>query len=479
MTMIEPDKATGSSDTGRHDRTDLPEPAARPTLESAPDAASPRSTSGDLHQIVIVGGGAGGLVLATKLGHKLGRRKKARITLIDVSLTHIWKPLLHEVAVGTMDSHKDDVIYLGHAKSHSFNFQQGRMDGLDRSRREVILAPVLDAEGREVIGRRAIRYDTLVIAVGGICNDFGTPGVKEHCMFLDTHQQAEQVQRRLLNACLRAQNQEGPLKEGQLNVAIIGAGATGVELAAELHRAMRELVAYGLDRIDPERDVKISLIEAGPTVLPALPPRLSEATINELHRLGVQIHTGERVVEVTEEGVRTQSGLFIPAELKVWSAGVKAPEFLRNLDGLETNRLNQLVVNETLNAIIDDNIFVLGDCAYCPQPGSDRPVPPRAQAAYQQAQTLAKTLSLRLQGQPPRRFVYKDYGSLVSLSYSSVGNLMGNLLGSVMIEGKLARLTYLSLYKKHQLALHGPTWVALASLINLMRLRTEPRLKLH
>ena len=133
-----------------------------------------------------------------------------------------------------------------------------------------------------------MHYDTLVIAVGGICNDFGTPGVQEHCMFLDNHSQADQVQRRLLNACLRAQLQEGPLQEGQLGVAIVGAGATGVELAAELHKATRRLVAYGLDRIDPERDVKISLIEAGPRVLPALPERLAEATTEELQRLGVR-----------------------------------------------------------------------------------------------------------------------------------------------------------------------------------------------
>jgi len=374
-----------------------------------------------------------------------------------------------------LDSHKDDVIYLGHAKAHHFNFQQGRMDGLDRSRREVSLAPILDAEGREVIPRRTVTYDTLVMAIGDICNDFGTPGVKEHCMFLDTHRQAEQVQRRLLNACLRAQLQEGPLQEGQLHVAIIGAGATGVELAAELHKATRELVAYGLDRIDPERDVRITLIEAGPTVLPALPARLSEATLNELRRLGVQVHTGERVVEVNERGVSTASGLFVPAELKVWSAGVKAPDFLRDLDGLETNRFNQLVVDETLKVTRDDDIFAIGDCAACPQPGSDRPVPPRAQAAYQEAQVLAQTLRARLRGQPPHKFTYKDYGSLVSLSYSSVGNL----LGSVMVEGKIARLTYLSLYKQHQMALHGLTWVVLVTLINFIRLKTEPRLKLH
>jgi len=106
-------------------------------------------------------------------------------------------------------------------------------------------------------------------------------------------------------------------------------------------------------------------------------------------------------------------------------------------------------------------------------------VPPRAQAAYQQALLLAKNLEARLRGRPLRPFVYRDYGSLISLSYSSVGSLMGNLLGTVVIEGFLARLTYLSLYKKHQLALHGIIWVMLATLINLIRLKTEPRLKLH
>ncbi len=452
--------------------------APRPVRDDASKAERGAAAS-TAHHVVIVGGGAGGLVLATRLGRKLARRGKARVTLIDANLTHVWKPLLHEVAAGTLDSHKDDVLYLGHAKAHGFSFQQGRMDGLDRAAKRVALAPVLDREGREVIARRSIDYDTLVIAVGGVCNDFGTPGVKEHCLFLDSHPQADQMQRRLLNACLRAQNQTGPLGEGQLTVAIIGAGATGVELAAELHNATRQLVAYGLDRIDPERDIKLHLIEAAPAVLPALPARLQKATLDELHRLGVRVHTGEKVVEVTDREVRMASGLVVPAEIRVWSAGVKAPDWLKDLDGLETNRANQLVVDQTMRATRDENVFAIGDCAACPQPGSDRPVPPRAQAAYQQAMTMASTLTRRLRGEPPVPFVYRDYGSLVSLSYSSVGQLMGRLLGTVTLEGRLARLTYLSLYKKHQLALHGLVWVVLTTLINVLRLRTEPRLKLH
>ena len=191
------------------------------------------------------------------------------------------------------------------------------------------------------------------------------------------------------------------------------------------------------------------------------------------------VFTGEQVVQVTEEGIATRSGRFLPAEIKVWSAGIKAPEFLGRLDGLETNRLNQLVVDQTLKVTRDDNIFALGDCASCPQPDSDHPVPPRAQAAYQQAMLLASSLRGRLQGRPLKTFVYRDYGSLISLSYSSVGSIMGNLLGSVMLEGAIARLAYLMLYKKHQLALHGLIWVGLMTLVNLIRRRTEPRLKLH
>jgi NADH dehydrogenase len=432
----------------------------------------------ELHHIVIVGGGAGGLVLATELGHSLGKRNKARITLIDCSLTHVWKPLLHEVAVGTMGSYNDDVIYLGHAKAHHFRFQQGRMDGLDRANRQVRLAPIVDPDGQEVIPSRTVPYDTLVIAVGGTSNDFGIPGVKEHCMFLDTHEQAERVQQRLLNTCLRAQLEEAP-EARKLRIAIVGAGATGVELAAELHKAMHQLIAYGLDRIDPDKDVEVSLIEAAPVVLPALPARLSEATDRELRRLGIQVFTGEQVVRVTEEGIATKSDRLFPAEIKVWSAGVKAPEFLGQLDGLETNRACQLIVDQTLKSTRDDSVFAFGDCASCPLPGSDRPVPPRAQAAYQQAKLLAKSMRRRLQGRDLPKFVYRDYGSLISLSYSSVGSLMGNLLGSVMLEGMIARLAYLMLYKKHQLALHGVIWVGLMTLVNMIRRRTEPRLKLH
>ncbi len=433
------------------------------------------------HQIVIVGGGAGGLELATRLGDSLGRKGRARVTLIDRSRTHLWKPLLHEFAAGSMDLDHHALDYLAQARWHYFRFQLGEMDGLDRRRKVVKVAPTLDEDGRELIPRREVRYDTLVLAIGSLSNDFGTPGAREHAISLDTAEQAERFHRLLVNACIRANSQHEPLAPEQLKVAIIGAGATGVELAAELHKTTRELVAYGLDKIDPEKDVHLTIIEAAPRILPAVPERVSKAAAELLRGLNVRVLTAERVTEVRQDGVATASGKRIPAELTVWAAGIKAPDFLKDIGGLETGRLNQLVVKQTLDTTRDPDIFALGDCALCPWPERGRDVPPTAQAAHQQASHLARMMPRRLAGKPLKPWRYRDFGSLVSFGeYSTIGSLMGALLGGTLfIEGLFARLMYVSLYRMHVYALHGFAKMAFDTLAKLITRRTEPRVKLH
>jgi NADH dehydrogenase len=434
-----------------------------------------------LHHIVIVGGGAGGLELATRLGDTLGRKGKAAITLIDKTRTHVWKPLLHEIAAGSMNPDKHELEYLAQAHWHHFRFRLGNMDGLDRTKKEVYVAPYHDEDGVEVIPRRVFQYDTLIIAVGSTTNDFGIKGARDYSIALDTQGQAERFHRRLHNALLRAQTQEEPVQAGQLEVVIVGAGATGIELAAELHNTTRELTAYGLDKIDPDKDIRISLIEASDRILPALPKKLSDSVEMELRKLRVHLYMGERVTEVSEKGVYTHSGRFIPSELVVWAAGIKAPDFLSQLDGLETNRINQLVVRTTMQTTLDASIFAFGDCAACPWPGHDDNVPPRAQAAHQQASLLVKTMKRRLAGKSIPEYKYRDYGSLVNLGrYSTVGNLMGALTGgSMYIEGLFARLMYQSLYKMHLMALHGFFTVFLQTLARIITRRTEPQVKLH
>ncbi|KVW94623.1 NAD(P)/FAD-dependent oxidoreductase [Thiobacillus denitrificans] len=433
-----------------------------------------------VHEIVIVGGGAGGLELATRLGDKLGKKKRANITLIDASPSHLWKPLLYEVAAGSLDSYAERLEYLAQGHWHHFRFRLGRMDGLNRVRQEISVAPTLDDEGVEIIPRRSFHYDTLIIAVGSVGNDFGVPGVKEHCIMLDTPEQAREFHRHHINACLRAHTQTAAVTPGQVTVGIVGAGATGVELAAELHDTTRELSAYGLEKIDPDKSLKLLIVEASDRILPGLPPRLSAAAAERLAELGVEVHTNERVVEVRRDGMLTADGKFIPASMMVWSAGIKAPDFLKDLDGLETNRINQLVVRPTLQTTRDDNIFALGDCAACPMPNGSN-VPPRAQAAHQQASLMAKAICRRFRGKPLLEYVYRDYGSLVALGrFSTVGNLMGALTGgSIMIEGTMARLVYWSLHKMHEIALHGWFKTALTTYAHFISTPTRARIKLH
>ena len=445
-------------------------------------ATIPAQTANEnLPRIVVVGGGAGGLELATQLGHKLGRKGKAHITLVDKARTHIWKPLLHEIAAGSMEVDRHELEYQAQGHWHGFKYRFGEMTGIDRGKKLVHLAATYDEDGREITPERSFKYDILVVAIGSVSNDFGTPGVMENAIMLDTPEQAERFNRRLLNACVRANAQSGPVRPGQLHVSIIGAGATGTELSAELHRTARGVVAFGLDKIDPEKDIKITLIEAAPRILPALPERLSAATMNILTNLGVEVRTNARVTRITNEGVTLASGDFLPSELVVWAAGVKGPNVLSKLDGLEVSRMNTLVVRPTLQTTKDDDIFVIGDAAYLVLEGETSPIPPRAQAAHQESSHLVKQIPRKLRGEPLQPFVYRDFGSLVSLGhYTTVGSLMGFVSGkSMRIEGLFAKLMYRSLYKMHEMALHGPIKVALDTTSRLITHRTEPQVKLH
>ena len=434
-----------------------------------------------LHRIVVVGGGAAGLELVTRLGDRLGRQRRARITLVESARTHLWKPLLHEVAAGSMDPGEYEVNYLAQAHWHGFRYRFGEMIGVDRSAKEVHLAATFDDEGRQITPPGSVGYDTLVIANGSVTNDFGTQGVAEHAVPLETPAEAARFNRRLVNACIRAQTQDGPVRPGQLHVAIVGAGATGAELAAELHRTTREVVTYGLDRIDPERDIRIVLIEAADRILPGLPERISESARRLLDRMGIEVHTGAKVTQVIADGLQLVDGSFIASELVVWAAGVKAPEVLRRLDGLEMNSVNQLVVEPTLQTTRDPDIFAIGDCAACPRQGEPTPVPPRAQAAHQEATHLLRQIEHRLRGKPLLPYSYRDLGSLVSLGkHSTVGNLMGFLFGrGFFIEGLFAGVMYRSLRTLHERALHGTPRALLGLLARALSRRTGPPVKLH
>jgi NADH dehydrogenase len=447
---------------------------------AAEDPRTPGRGGGRKTQIVLVGGGAGGLELARRLGARYGR-KRHDIILVERNRTHIWKPLLHEVAAGALDASLDEVGYPSHGYRWRYRFYFGAMEAIDRDAREVVIAPLLDDDGSELIGRHRIRYDYLVVAVGSVTNDFGTPGARQNCICLDDREDADRFRDKLLNHCLRVSTavSRGDV-DAQVRITIIGGGATGVELAAELYNAASALRHYGLEVFDESR-LKVSLIEAGARILPALPEKLAEAAHEELEALGVRVLTGLPVVEVEPHAVVTRSGERLESDITVWAAGVKGPSMLAGVGGLETTRACQLVVRPTLQTTRDQRIFAIGDCCSCQLPGQERPVPPRAQAAHQMATAAFKNLNRIMAGRPPIDFVYHDHGSLVSLSrFSTVGSLMGGLIGGRMaIEGRLARFVYVSLYRMHLLAIHGWTKGLALMLVGRVNMIIRPRIKLH
>ncbi|MGH8852289.1 MAG: NAD(P)/FAD-dependent oxidoreductase [Casimicrobiaceae bacterium] len=437
-----------------------------------------------MHRIVIVGGGAGGLPLAAALGDQLGRHGRAAITLVDRAETHLWKPLLHEVAAGRMDADAHEVDYLAVAYWHRFRFRQGAIDGLDRARRELRLRSVDDDDGRQILPERTVPYDTLILCIGSTTSDFGVPGVAAHTISLDTPLEAERFHRRLLAAAVRADGEAAEGRPAQVDIVIIGAGATGVELAAEIRQTTRAHADYGLDKLDPAKDIRLTLLEAAPRVLPQLGERIATAATELLGRLDIAVRTGERVVAVDAGGVHTAGGAVLRADLIVWAAGIQAPALLASLDGLEVNRAHQLVVTATLQTTRDPDIFAFGDCAAAPWPGRDGAgalVPPRAQAARQQAALLVRSIRARLAGRPLPEFRFHDFGSLVSLGkMSAVGSLMGRLIGgNMLVQGLIARWMYDSLYKMHQASIYGWVRVALDTVGRFVRRRMEPRVKLH
>ena len=428
-------------------------------------------------QIVVVGGGAGGLELVRKLGTYYGR-EDFDIILVERNHTHIWKPLLHEVAAGSLDANLDEVGYRGHGHRWGYRFFLGNLEAIDREARQVVIAPILDDDGSELIGRHRIRYDWLVIAIGAVSNDFGTPGVRQHCLFLDSRREADRFRQKLLDHCLRVSRAEGA--DARVDIAIVGGGATGVELAAELFNAAAALKHYGLEVFDESR-LRVTLIEAGPRILPALPEKLAEAAKSELENIGVRVAVNTKVMEVRAGEVVTDNGI-IPADLKIWAAGVRGPDILKDIGGLETTRSNQLVVGPTLQTSRDERILAIGDCAFFVAQGETKPIPPRAQAAHQMAATAFMNIKALVSGKRIlTSFVYRDKGSLVSLSrYSTVGSLMGNLIGGRMaVEGRFARLVYISLYRMHLVAIHG--WIRGLTLMAIGHVNQviRPRLKLH
>jgi NADH dehydrogenase len=423
--------------------------------------------------IVIVGGGAGGLELACKLGRKLGPNK---VVLVDKGLTHVWKPSLHEVAAGTLDIHQEGLSYQMLAHDNGFTFVYGPLASLDQVARHITVSAV-EQDGADILPERVIAYSSLVIAVGSTSNYFGVPGASEHTISLNGTDDAERFRLTLLKLLTRADLQKSLNPQAGLDIVIIGGGATGVELAAELREASRAYADYGFSHINSQRDVRITLLEGAPRILAPLPERVSTAALRLLKQRAIDVHTGCKVTGIEAGHVSVDGGPGFHADLCVWAAGIRAPGFLAGL-GLALNKGGQVEVDSFLRATGTDGIYAMGDCAACLD-ANGKPVPPRAQAAHQQADFLLDTLIGNNSGK--YAYTYRDYGSLVSFGQSTtVGSLMGSLKGlSWFVEGFFARMMYVSLHLMHHRAVLGLVRTGVLAIARFLIKRSTPLVKLH
>lgn len=421
-------------------------------------------------RIVIVGGGVAGLAMATRLGNSLGRAGQAEITLVDKSFAHVWKPMLHCFAAGTAQNENDRIMFMAQAARHHFEFWPGEITSLDRAARTLTLAPVMSADGQEVLGERHVRYDLILLSIGSRANDFRTPGVSEHCLFIDNLIEAGSFNEKFRMALLRsfADNEE-------LNIAIVGGGATGTQLAAELHKALDFAALYSFGQKPPK--LKVTLLEAGPRILPAFPEEVSIAATRQLEAIDVTVRAGAMVSGADENGFLLKDGTRVDAKLRVWAAGVKAPDVTAQFGGLKLTRSGQIEVNPSLQAMDDEFIYAVGDCSFI----AASPVAPTAQAARQQAHHLARHIpALVRSGRPIPPWTFQNKGAIVALgSYNGWGTFSGGtVFGGGWLHGLSARLGHMALYRQHQFELYGPWRGAVACIVDWLDRFVRPPIRL-
>jgi len=220
------------------------------------------------HHIVVVGGGVAGLAIASKLPRTAGRTPMA-VTLIDREPAYVYKPMLHAIAAGTSDFSQQETNYIAQARDRHFVFHPGELKGIDRDAQRLRLGPLMIG-GRSIVPERTISYDTLILATGSQANDFGTPGVQQYCHMVDSRSQALD-----LNREIRTRMLESLAASSTLSIAVVGGGATGVELTAELIELTQIAAYYGATGLPSQ--VKVKLVESGPQLLTAFPQRVAVA----------------------------------------------------------------------------------------------------------------------------------------------------------------------------------------------------------
>ncbi|GGE08861.1 NADH dehydrogenase [Aureimonas endophytica] len=420
-------------------------------------------------KVAILGGGSGGLELACGLA----RHEDLAVTLIDRVGAHLWKPRLHEFAAGTVDTNLTEISFYVLASLRGFHFEQGEVMAIDRARRHVVLKRFEDARSEAVAPERFVAYDRCVVALGGVTADFGTPGVREHAYRLDGRADADAFRTTFVALMIGARETRRPAR-----IVIVGSGATGTELAANLRQAEQAFFEEG--RGERDRLLSITILEAAPEIMPGSDDKLRRSVLERLQALDIDVVTNAKVAAVEDGGVRTGSGAIYPAEATMWAAGLVGLPVLKELADFEIDGKGRIVVDPWLRTTVDPLVHALGDAASLTPDGAERPLPPTAQVASQQAAYLARSLPRAIAGGDAAPFRYRNKGQLISFGQAgAVGILGGTRKDDFLIHGQFAKAAYSALARDHQWTVLGPVRGSMAILADIMMPAKGPALKLH
>jgi NADH dehydrogenase len=414
----------------------------------------PRCIVEAVTHVVIIGGGFGGLYAARALRHL-----PVRLTVLDRRNHHVFQPLLYQVAMAAL-SPGDIASPIRWILRHQRNV-------------EILLAEVrsVDVAGRRMLlsDGGEVSYDYLIVASGATHAYFGHDEWRQRAPGLKTLDDALDMRRRVLLAFERAEREsDAERRRALLTFVLIGAGPTGVELAGALAEISHQSLARDFRHFDPG-SARIMLVEAGPSVLSAFPPKLREAARRDLEKLGVEVLTDSPVTDVLEGAVIVR-GKRIEAETVLWAAGVAASPLGATL-GVPLDRAGRVIVEPDLTIPGHKNVFVIGDLAAFTGPDGQQ-LPGVAQVAIQMGRHAARNIERALEEQPYRAFTYKNLGNMATIGRASAIADFGWL----RLSGLLAWLAWLFVHILNLIGFRNRVLVGLQWLWSYLTLQRGARL---